>query len=565
MHIYTKGPRNANVLIVGEAPGENEVREGIPFIGHSGKLLDDLLRETGFDPQGVRVTNVCHERPPRNDISEFLGFSKKEAKADSLYDCGKYYSPQIAHGLNVLQMEIESMPNLELIIGLGNTPLWALTGQFGITRWRGSQMFAKRLTGRPVPFVPTYHPAYVLRMWETRWIAQMDLRRAQGWKAERYVVPNYDFYIRPSFSSVVDRLKHWLAMLDLGYPLKLAVDLETRDREIACIGLADSPFRAMCIPFLTTTGSYWRPNEEAHIVWLLYRLLTHYMVEVIGQGFWYDQQYLARRLGFMARLRHDTMMKQHIILPGVPKTLDFISSQHCHFHCYWKDESTNWHPSLGEEQFWIYNCKDLSATYEANENLSSAILSMNMGRQLMEQMEMIDISLEMMLRGMNVDLKRKARVADELEQAMLRLVGFINRALGIDIGSPSSLDELERIRHFNPSSPKQVQSLAYNVLQLPPQWVKTDRGRALTANKEAVEEWLTKADPILRPLLQAIVDFRSLQVFRSTFALADLDADGRWRCAIKPAGPHTFRWATAEDAFGFGSNMQNIPKGDEDE
>jgi uracil-DNA glycosylase len=566
MHIYSKGPREAAVLVVGEAPGEDEVREGLPFVGYSGKELDKLLTETGFAPGACRITNVCHVRPPRNDISAFLGFSKKDAKPDSLYEHGKFYSPEIAHGLKILQMEIESMPNLELIIGLGNTPLWALTGQFGITRWRGSQMFAKRLTARPIPFVPTYHPAYILRLWSSRWIAQMDLRRARGWKEERYVVPDYDFYIRPSFAGCTERLLYWLSLLDVGMPLKLATDIETRNGEIACIGLADSPFRAMCIPLLTTAGSYWRPDEEAKLAWLLYRLLTHPMVEVIGQGFWFDQQYFARRLGFMCNLRHDTMMKQHVILPGVPKTLDFISSQHCHYHCYWKDESTNWDPRLGEEQFWIYNCKDLSATYEANTSLSKAILDFGMGPQLNEQMEMVDIALDMMLRGINVNQERKKRVAAELEQAMLALLHFVNRCLGIDFPLPKTLEELDKIRHFKPSSPPQVQSLAYKVLQLPPQWKKTDDGgRRLTADKDAIAEWLTTADPLYRPLLQAIVDYRSLQVFRSTFALADLDTDGRWRCLIKAAGPHTFRWATAEDAFGFGTNMQNIPKGDEDE
>lgn len=568
MHIYSKGPRSAEVLIVGEAPGENEVKAGLPFVGHSGKELDKLLEETGFNPSSVRITNVCHVRPPRNDISAFLGMSKKDAALipGCNYDHGKYFTQEIATGLNILQMEIQSMPNLRLIIPVGNSSLWATTGQWGISRWRGSQTFARRLTGTPIPCVPTYHPAAILRQWENRWIMQIDLRRARNWMDQNYAVPDYDFYIRPSFTGVVGRLQHWLRLLDVGCPVKLAVDLETRDGEIACLGIADSPRRAMCIPFLTTTGSYWRPHEEAQLVWLLYRLLDHYMVEVVGQNFLYDQQYFAKLWGFVCRLRHDTMLKQHLILPGVPKTLDFISSQHCDYHVYWKDESKDWDPRLGEEQLWIYNCKDGCATYEANEKLSMAVLNFRLGPQLMEQMEMMGIALEMMLRGVNVDRERKNRVANELEQAMLRLVRFINRALGIELPELKALDDLDKIRHFNPASNPQVHSLAYKVLQLPPQWKKDDNGgRRLTADKDAVAEWLTKADPLFRPLLQAIVDFRSLQVFRSTFALADLDADGRWRCSIKVAGPHTFRWATAEDAFGFGTNMQNIPKGDEDD
>jgi hypothetical protein len=69
---------------------------------------------------------------------------------------------------------------------------------------------------------------------------------------------------------------------------------------------------------------------------------------------------------------------------------------------------------------------------------------------------------------------------------------------------------------------------------------------------------------LYRPLLTLIVTYRSLQVYLNTFALAPVDPDGRFRCTINVAGPNTFRWSTSEDAFGFGTNMQNLPKGDED-
>lgn len=566
MHIYSKGPRSASVLVVGEAPGENEVKEGLPFVGTSGKELDKMLAEAGYDPAGVRITNVCHVRPPGNDISAFLGFPKKEAKPDSRFEHGLYFSPEVASGLGVLQMEIAAMPNLKQIIGLGNTPLWALTGNYGITKWRGSQMFAKRLTGTPIPFVPTYHPAMILRVWENRWIGVMDLKRARMWGEKKYAVPTYDFTIRPSFTRVCQYLNNAIAIVEGGKKLKLASDVETRQGFIACFALADSARSAICVPILTTTGNYWTADEEARIIYLLYRLTTNPLCEIIGQNYLYDQQYWAKGYGFVMRLMHDTMLKQHLILPGVEKGLDFISSQHCEYHLYWKDESKDWDPKLGEEQLWIYNCKDAVVTFEANDNLQVIVEKWGMTSQLADQMEDMDTALEMMLRGINVDTKRKERLSHELSEHMIDLLIFINKCLGYELQRLPSLDDYDKVKHLNPASPTQVQALAYKVLQLPIIWKKTPNGgRRPTADKDAVTEWLEKVDPLYRPLLQAIVDYRSLQVFKSTFADADLDWDGRWRCFVKVPGPETFRWATAKDAFGYGTNMQNISKGDEDD
>jgi uracil-DNA glycosylase len=577
MQTITRGNRSAKILIVGEAPGENEVREGRPFVGASGKELGRMLQEAGYDirwnekrtewesPE-IRITNVCHVRPPQNKFDAFFDLPKKEAKtrADIHHECGVFYTNEVAVGLNLLRMEIESMPNLRQIIGVGNAPLWALTGNLGITKWRGSQLFASRLS-RPIPFIPTYHPANILRQWENRWIAVMDLKRARLWDVANYAVPKYNFYVRPSFRGVMVRLDSFLDKLKRGQRIKLAIDIETRLGYIACIGLADSSRDAMCIPIITVGGSYWSPDEEAEIVWKLYSLLTHRNVRGIGQNFLYDQQYIAKHWGFSVHITDDTMLKQHVCLPGISKGLDFLSSQYCEFHQYWKDESKDWDPRIGEEQLWIYNCKDAVVTFEANDRLTEAVQTFSKESQLRDQMEDYETAFEMMLRGINTDLERKKRVAEELETAMLELFEFCNEALGVKFQQPAHIEEVKKLRCFNPASSKQVQSLAYDVLKLPPQWVRTDEGRRLTANKEAIDAWCETADPLYRPLLRAVKDYRSLQVFRSTFALADLDNDGRWRCSISVAGANTFRWTTSEDAFGFGTNMQNIPKGDEDD
>lgn len=541
-----RGSLNSKILVLGEAPGQNEMKAGRPFVGASGQELGRMLAEAGIAEDECLFANVCNLRPENNNIEVWMPTSKKAAMAvGAEWHKRKWCTSEIIRGLAQLEETINSMPNLELVLPLGNVPLWAVTDEWGITKWRGSQIKKPRYA-----VVPTYHPAAVLRMWDWRWIAVEDFKRAREWMQSGFTIPEYNFLPSPTYDECLRRLHFLLDQTDQR-SYRIAVDIETRSKHIACLGIAHTAFDAICIPFMTVTGSYFREAEEIEIVRLLYRLLTHPNIEVIGQNFLYDQQYIARRLGFKARLVHDTMVKHHLCFPGVSKGLDFISSMYNKYHCYWKDESKDWDPKLGEEQLWVYNCKDACATYEANEHLDETVKAFRLEKQLDFQMKTAHIAFDMMLRGIAIDLDRKQKLHENLEQQLEDQLTFIKKVTGISI---------------EPSSPKQVQSFCYDVLRLPPVY-KTDKKRGirrLTADKEAIDEWIDSCEPLYRPVLQAIADYRSLRVYDSTFAQAPLDHDGRFRCSINVAGPETFRWSTSEDAFGFGTNMQNIPRPEED-
>jgi DNA polymerase-1 len=85
----------------------------------------------------------------------------------------------------------------------------------------------------------------------------------------------------------------------------------------------------------------------------------------------------------------------------------------------------------------------------------------------------------------------------------------------------------------------------------------------VTADEDALQV-LGNKEPMLRPLIRRINEYRSLRSFRSTFVDASLDIDGRMRCSFNPGGTETFRASTGTNAFWTGMNMQNIPKGDEE-
>lgn len=197
------GPAPAKIMVVGEAPGQNEVRAGEPFVGASGKELTNMLHDAGIMRTECFVTNVARVQPPRNDISKFYvkNTNKVRIAGDELYE-----------GIVMLREEIQRVqPNV--IIALGDTALWALTNQRGITKWRGSIVECTLVEGYKV--VPTYHPAAVLRKWDWRFIAVQDMRRAEKESHYREIkYPDYQFIVRPSFEQVMRTLDRLLEMAD---------------------------------------------------------------------------------------------------------------------------------------------------------------------------------------------------------------------------------------------------------------------------------------------------------------------------------------------------------------
>lgn len=127
------GPMDAKVVVVGEAPGEQEVEEGAPFVGNAGRRLDSLLEEAGIDREELYLTNVVKVRPPENR-------DPRVAEVDA-------WRP-------VLDAEIEHV-DPAVVLTLGNAATRAvLDTDEGITDLRGRTY---ERDGRTV--VPTFHPA----------------------------------------------------------------------------------------------------------------------------------------------------------------------------------------------------------------------------------------------------------------------------------------------------------------------------------------------------------------------------------------------------------------------
>lgn len=519
-------------MIVGEAPGADEERLGEPFVGVAGQELSKMLNEAGILRSECYLTNVCKYRPPHNDISSWF-FDKKN----------KTPGPQIQQGLAELKAEIGTV-NPTVIIALGDTALWALTGHHGITAWRGSILPCTLLAGYKV--IPTLHPANVLRAWSGRALVLHDLRRAVAESTFKEIkLPPYEFATRPTFETAQGTLRNLLTLI-ANSPLQLSVDIETRRGLIACVGIAWSRHHAICIPLMCVEriNGYWKDTqEELTIMLLLKELLTHPNARVVGQNFLYDAQYFAKHLGFVPRLTDDTMFQQHVAFAGLPKDLGFLSSLYCDFHQYWKEEGKTWEENTSEDQLWVYNCKDAVTTLEICEKLREAITALGFNEVYAFQMQLWHLALDTMLRGIRVDRSARNVLAVELIEASALRSQFLTDVIGYEL---------------NPRSSKQMHKFLYEELRLPPVYNKTTKN--VTANYEALVK-LSAKEPLLLPIADALLEQRSLGVFLSTFIQAQLDTDGRVRCSFNPAGTETYRFSSSKDAFNSGMNLQNLPKG----
>lgn len=141
--VFADGAPDSGLMFIGEAPGADEDRQGKPFVGASGQLLDRMLAAIGLDRSGAYIANILPWRPPGN---------RKPTPQETAI-CLPFIRRHIA------------LVRPTVLVFLGGTSASTLldTSQ-GITRLRGKWMDYEDLdAGLAIPAMPTYHPAYLLR------------------------------------------------------------------------------------------------------------------------------------------------------------------------------------------------------------------------------------------------------------------------------------------------------------------------------------------------------------------------------------------------------------------
>lgn len=593
----TSGPRDAKVVLVAESWGSEEEKEQCPLVGSSGIELDRMLAEAGLKRHDILTSNIVAARPFNNEMHRF--FHPKDGRDSGGRIGGLLPNELVRSEVSRLYAQISAHPRA-VVIAAGNYALWGLargcTGTEvlrsasnrpiaaadqtyapnGIMSWRGSMwhcdphpelcaaspFFAEsNMSGlRHTRLLPLIHPAAILRAWENRAVTVHDLkaRVPMALRGDWRRSPAPVVWAPPSYRECLTRLDMWITRASLHTPVRLAVDIETSRGFITCLGLADSVSFAMSIPFIRKTeeggfDSYWTTEQESEILHRLRRLFLSPHIFVEGQNFIYDTQYIQHWMGTTPRLDFDTMLAQNVAFPGTPKDLGYLSSLYCSYHWYWKEDHKEWNLSGTVEQLLRYNAEDVLRTWEIAESQRALLKSLGLEPQMHFKMRTNDLCLRMMNRGMLIDTKKRGAMLSELSDALNGIYAELETILPQDLVQPGA-----KVRWYR--SDKQTKHVLYDMFAM--RGVKNRKTGRPTSGKEALSQlkkWYPEFSGLLNRLDVAGSVDNSCEVIRTP-----LDPDGRMRCSFNPGGTETHRLSSSKNAFGRGTNLQNLTTGEED-
>lgn len=512
-----KGPTNANVMIVSEAPTAGDIKQDKPFTGLSGKLFDEILHTAGILRNDCYITHIIKEKQTETDA-----FIEKRKG-------GMYESPSYEKYKQILKKEIETVkPNL--IIAFGSAALYALIGETKITSYRGSILESTITPGFKV--LATIHPAAALKQYIWRHYIILDIKKASTEQQYPEIRrKKRDYIISPTFEQSV---KYLNKCLDCN---TVAFDIEVSAGEMSCISFATSETSAISIPFTNGASEYFSMKQEMVIMRKIAGILEDQHISKIGQNISFDSTFMLKRYDIKTKNMQDTMIGIAILYPDFEKNLGFITSVYTDIP-YYKDEGKNVFSNKvsANRNFWLYNAKDSIVLMEAFPKIVAELDKNNNLDTYVRQSRVLESILFMYYRGIKMDTKgmkkESERVKDEIAEHEARLEELAGEKL-------------------NPNSPKQLKEYFYKKKKQKPYM---DKGKISTAEK-ALKQLARKGFEEA----SIIIKIRELKKYNSTYLESQLDLDGRLRCSMNPVGTKSGRMSSSKTIFGTGMNMQNQP------
>ena len=196
-----------------------------------------------------------------------------------------------------------------------------------------------------------------------------------------------------------------------------------------------------------------------------------------------------------------------------------------------------------ERRLWVYNGLDCLVTHKVWEELQTSRteysdISYNFVRAMQAP------ALEMMLRGIKIDLYERDKFVGRLQKQKDKVQKILNR-IAFEVWR----------QELNPNSPAQLKKFFYDVMKIPEQYKWKKGKKKITTDNEAMEK--IQAYYHARPIAKCIITIRDL-VKKIGVLHTGVDSDGRMRTSYNVTGTETGRWSSSENAFRTGTNLQNI-------
>lgn len=307
------GNLDSKLWIIGESPGDQEVSEGRPFVGASGRFLRDKFLLSGLDASNTRMENLMNWQPPGNKFEYFEQHHKEELNASIESLCKRIR---------------EAKPNI--VLGVGAKPLFYLQGERNISDWRGHIILSEKLQCKTIY---TYHPSACLRQYHVEKkqhpgqfaaLFQVDCQRAiEEMATPELPFPEVKLLVQPTFNETIQEIERLLDEKKI-----ISYDIETLGGCLMdCIGLCNDLSFSTCIPFYFPNSAreiipYWKSDYEKLLVFRRTKQLLESSIPKVAQNSQYDNIILREYYGVEVRnCCHDTMVMAHDLYSSLPKRL----------------------------------------------------------------------------------------------------------------------------------------------------------------------------------------------------------------------------------------------------
>ena len=410
------------VALVGEAPGEEEAKQGRPFCGKAGFKLTRLIEWAGLERDRFDIWNVVWCRPPSNQLE---GTPYEQAAIEWW---APYWRPLLSR--------------VDVVVPMGNVALGAFTGSKGILKARGYV----GEDGRGTRLVPTVHPSFIQRG-QSKYSAAFiyDIQKAVTVAREGMVFEQTNYLLDPSPGVAYEWAQAYRAALERDpLSIRLAYDIETPGKDadesesdlddptyfIWRVGFAYQAHSALSIPFTheyipTIKLLLGSPGEK--VVWNAgfdNPRLRHNGVEING-------------------LIHDGMVAWHILHSDLPKGLGFVATFTCPYQSAWKHLSTK-SPAF-------YNATDADVELRSFQAIEAELVET--GLWSVYQKDVLDLDpilTYMSQQGMPIDPVVRLDKAQQLATRQARCLEEMIAAVPL---------AARRIEHVYKNTPKEIEGL----------------------------------------------------------------------------------------------------------
>lgn len=553
-YVPDEGPEAARILIVGEAPGEQEYEQLRPFVGMSGDLLMQVLARNGVNRDEVRLANLAHHRPFQNKFEKLIGTQVLKDSIRDLYAYIETYRPTV-------------------IAACGAFPLMFLTGKKGIKKWRGSIL--SYINDETIKVIPTFHPSAVLRDRGLYPTFDIDIKRIiSDSKFPEKQLPVRRYITDPRGLD----LEEWTEKLCASKFLACDIETVKKSKFILCVGFSPSPEVGVCIVPTHPEGRRAIERILMSDASKIFQFGTFDTLQLQDNGYTIHDP-LAAQLD--RPYYWDTLIAQHCQVSELPRSLEYLTSIYTR-EPYYKtegrgtipDDSKGWSTKTDKHLLYEYNCKDTCTTYEIFEQQKIEILERNQYGEWRDpdlvgtfdfEMSMLDTAHHISQAGLPIDVQRR----ELLQSVLLKKWGtkqfILDRMVGFET---------------NVRSPK-LKNILYDKdkLGLP---TRRNRKGGITTDEDAIVSLIAyckdKLDSVSREdavlswkiklaVCQTILEIRGIRQVLSNYVLERtrdgtyrLGNDLRLRSTYKVGGTETGRWAAMKYVDGSGFNAQTLPR-----